>query len=80
MAHDTLELALRRLGYVIEDGDRGQRARAHRGDAVIGRRIVDAMATKLNATIKFDSGPSGTRVTLALPVSREAKVQKQSAA
>jgi len=44
----------------------------------MGRRIVDAMAAKLEAKLKLDHGQSGTRVVLSLPV--EPKLSKKSAA
>jgi two-component sensor histidine kinase len=50
------------------------------GSTGLGRRIVDAMAAKLNAQLKLDSGATGTRVSLSLPFEREAKAPKQSAA
>ena len=50
------------------------------GSTGMGRRIVEAMAAKLNADIKLDSGPSGTRVTVTLPFKRETQAPKQSAA
>jgi len=51
------------------------------GSTGMGRRIVEAMAAKLDADIKLDSSLSGTRVILTLPFKREtAKTPKQSAA
>jgi two-component sensor histidine kinase/CheY-like chemotaxis protein len=50
------------------------------GSTGMGRRIVEAMAAKLDADIKLDSGPSGTRVTVTLPFKRETEAPKQSAA
>jgi two-component sensor histidine kinase len=68
------------IAIAVRDQGIGISADPAPGSTGLGRRIVDAMATKLNATIKFDSGPSGTHVTLTLPFSREAKAPKQSAA
>jgi two-component sensor histidine kinase len=40
-------------------------------DGGLGLRLVRSMAAQLNATILFDSGDLGTRVTLVLPVPSE---------
>lgn len=46
----------------------------------MGRRIVEAMAAKLEARIKLDSGHGGARVMLSLPCLTEPKASKQTAA
>ena len=48
------------------------------GSTGMGRRIVDAMAVKLDANLKLDHGRTGTRVVLSLPAER--KTEKKSAA
>lgn len=50
------------------------------GSTGMGRRIVDAMAAKLEAKIVFESGKSGTRVTVTVPPKQEPKAPKQDAA
>jgi two-component sensor histidine kinase len=64
---------------VIDQGI-GLQAVPSPGSTGMGRRIVDAMAAKLDADIKLDSGPSGTRVTVTLPFKRKTDAPKQSAA
>jgi two-component sensor histidine kinase len=68
------------IGLAVVDKGIGFSATPAPGSTGLGRRIVDAMAAKLEAKIKYDSGPSGTRVALALPLSRDTKAPKQSAA
>jgi two-component sensor histidine kinase/CheY-like chemotaxis protein len=68
------------IGIAVADQGIGFSATPAPGSTGLGRRIVDAMATKLEAKIKLDSGPSGTRVALTLPLSRDKKAPKQSAA
>lgn len=43
------------------------------GSTGMGRRIVDAMAAKLSASIRHDRGHAGTRVVLSLPQDPQAK-------
>lgn len=50
------------------------------GSTGMGRRIIDAMAAKLDARISLDRSHSGTRVLVTLPLKVEAKPSKQSAA
>jgi two-component sensor histidine kinase len=50
------------------------------GSTGMGRRIVDAMAAKLEAMIRLDHGHAGTRVVLSLPQKPQSKEQKQTAA
>ncbi len=49
------------------------------GSTGMGRRIVDAMASKLGATIKLDRTHSGTRVVLSLPQASQAKATATAA-
>jgi two-component sensor histidine kinase len=48
------------------------------GSTGMGRRIVDAMAGKLEANLKIDHGGAGTRVMLSLPA--KPRTEKKSAA
>jgi two-component sensor histidine kinase len=48
------------------------------GSTGMGRRIVDAMAGKLEANLKIDHGGGGTRVMLSLPA--KPRTEKKSAA
>jgi two-component sensor histidine kinase len=78
--HVEVSRAGEQIGIAVADHGIGFSATPAPGSTGLGRRIVDAMAAKLNAAIKLDSGPSGTRVTLTLPLSRDMKASKQSAA
>ncbi|MCC7347854.1 MAG: response regulator [Variibacter sp.] len=58
--------AEQRAELIVEDEGVGDRPAAASGSTGLGRRIVDAMATKLNAQVARDASHAGTRVTIAL--------------
>jgi len=79
--HVELSRGGEQVAVAVIDQGIGLSATPAPGSTGMGRRIVEAMATKLDADIKLDSGPSGTRVTVTLPARREpAAAAKQSAA
>ncbi|MDQ8729971.1 response regulator [Bradyrhizobium sp. LHD-71] len=72
-AGDTIKIA-------VADQGIGLAGKPAPGSTGMGRRIVNAMAAKLQAEIEFDQGHSGTRVVLSLPLQVQPKPEKQSAA
>ena len=78
--HVELSRSGEQVAVAVIDQGIGLSATPAPGSTGMGRRIVEAMAAKLEADIKLDSGPSGTRVTVTLPVKREPEAPKQSAA
>jgi two-component sensor histidine kinase len=78
--HVELRRAADEIVISVIDQGIGLQAVPAPGSTGMGRRIVEAMAAKLDADIKLDSGPSGTRVTVTLPFKRETEAPKQSAA
>lgn len=68
------------VAIVVADQGVGLSTGPAPGSTGLGRRIIDAMATKLNAVISINSGASGTRVSVSFPVDRKAQAPKQSAA
>jgi two-component sensor histidine kinase len=78
--HVELSRAADEIVISVIDQGIGLQAVPAPGSTGMGRRIVEAMAAKLDADIKLDSGPSGTRVTVTLPFKRETEAPKQSAA
>jgi two-component sensor histidine kinase len=78
--HVELNRAADDIVISVVDQGIGLQAVPAPGSTGMGRRIVEAMAAKLDADIKLDSSPSGTRVTVTLPFKRETEAPKQSAA
>jgi two-component sensor histidine kinase len=78
--HVDLSRAADQVVISVSDQGIGLSTTPPPGSTGMGRRIVEAMAMKVGADIKFDSSPSGTRVAVTLPFNQEMKEPKQSAA
>jgi two-component sensor histidine kinase/ActR/RegA family two-component response regulator len=66
------------INVAVSDKGVGLADKPAPGSTGMGRRIIDAMAAKLEANLKVDHGLAGTRVVLSLPARRPA--EKKSAA
>jgi two-component sensor histidine kinase/ActR/RegA family two-component response regulator len=76
--HVELSRAGDDIHLAVSDQGIGLAGKPAPGSTGMGRRIVDAMAVKLEAKIRLDGSHSGTRVILSLPM--QPKVSKKSAA
>ena len=78
--HVELSRSGEQINLVVADGGVGLADTPAPGSTGMGRRIVDAMAVKLEANIRLDRNHSGTRVILSMPRTTQPKAPKQSAA
>lgn len=78
--HVELSRSGEQINLVVADEGVGLADTPAPGSTGMGRRIVDAMAVKLEANIRLDRNHTGTRVILTMPRTTQPKAPKQSAA
>jgi two-component sensor histidine kinase len=78
--HVTLKRDAETIELGVEDQGVGIPAKSSPGSTGMGRRIVEAMAQKLEATARIDRSHSGARVVLSFTLKSAAKHAKDAAA